>query len=124
MVCNDPPASEWHVPPSVPSECKCSKQACRNKLKQVAARMPVIVLCSQMAYALKNPKTPQKVFFLLDGMPLKVPNCLLIVSPYSPILWAVCKKILARIEALESKLNSNELYKYGNYYTDNCKISL
>ena len=25
----------------------------------------------------------------------------------SPILWTVCKKILARIEVLESKLNSN-----------------
>ncbi len=25
----------------------------------------------------------------------------------SPILWVVCKKIFARIEALESKLNSN-----------------
>ena len=25
----------------------------------------------------------------------------------SPILWTVCKNLLARIEALESKLNSN-----------------
>ena len=25
----------------------------------------------------------------------------------SPILWTVCKKLLARIEVLESKLNSN-----------------
>ena len=41
-----------------------------------------------------------------------------------PILWTVCKKTLARIETLETKLNSNELYRYGYYYTNNGEISL
>ena len=41
----------------------------------------------------------------------------------STILWTVCRNLVKRIEALESKLNSNYLYKYGNYYTNNGKIS-
>ena len=39
-------------------------------------------------------------------------------------LQTVCRNLVKRIEALESKLNSNELCKYGNYYTNNGKISL
>ncbi len=44
---------------------------------------------------LKTRKPKKQFLFLLDGMPLKVPNCLLIVRPYK-LVWGISKALRER----------------------------